>query len=105
MTPKSISVSGSGMNIVSPPAPTQLMLMYFQQVLLALYHIFHGMLLLVQARAYVLFWFFFFSNCMSYMVLNMKDRDFLALQVWISSSGFTVVSFNENKMPESNLSN
>lgn len=38
-----------------------------------------------------------FFNCMSHMVLNLKGRDFLALQVWISSSGFRVVSLNKTK--------
>lgn len=101
MTPESISVSSSGVNIVSTTSSNPAHAHVLQQDMLALYHIFHGMLLLVQA--YILFWFFF--NCMSYMVLSMKGKDFLALQVWISSSGFRVVSFNKSKMLESNLSN
>lgn len=67
------------------------MLMFFQQDMLAPI-CFHRVLLLVQARAYILL------NSMSYMFLNLKGKDSFDLQVWICSSGFRAVSLNENRM-------
>lgn len=103
MTPKSVSVSSSGVNIVSAtssnPAHAHALPARHAGILP---HISWYAFINPGTCIHSVLGFF---NCMSYTVLNMKRRDFLALQVWISSSGFRVVSFNKNKMLESNLSN
>lgn len=103
MTPKSISVSSSGVSIMSASSDPAHAHVLPARHAGTLPHISWYAFISRGTRTHSALGFFF--NCMSYMVLHMKGRDFFALQVWISSSGFRVVSLNKNKMLESNLSN